>query len=251
MKQTIKLQFYPAILVLLIGSLGCGLIQLKTPATPTARAHPTRTPRNTAVPTPEMPNPSVNGGDLIRMWASTGEATSEYGSNSWSAMQVGGAPDTTGCGDASTAWAAAQSDTLESVTAYFMEEPLIPTEINIVQSYNPSQVVKVELIDVYAEHTDAVIYEGEPMTVDECPYTLSIPVSGVDYPIMGVRVTIDQSALGLGWNEIDAVEMVGYAEGGYQSPPRIPDRRKPYGRTYTPCRFFLRPTMPNIRARIR
>jgi hypothetical protein len=36
---------------------------------------------------------------------------------------------------------------------------------------------------------------------------------------MGVRITIDQSVLGLGWNEIDAVELVGYAEAGFEPQP--------------------------------
>jgi hypothetical protein len=110
---------------------------------------------------------------------------------------------------------------------YYYDQPLIPTEINIVQSYNPSQVVMVELLDPYGEYSDAIIYEAEPQATDECPYTLSIPVTGIDYLVMGVRITIDQSVLGLGWNEIDAVELVGYAEAG--SGPQPGDSSMPEG----------------------
>jgi hypothetical protein len=212
MKPISHFRIYISILALVLSSLACGVFQSK--------ATPTRTPTAKAVSTkvstkaPEPTNPPVNSAKLIHQWATTGEASSEYGSTSWTALQAGGAPDTPDCGDAGTAWASAQSDTVESITVYFMDQPLIPSEINIIQSYNPSQVVQVELIDAYAEHSDATIYEAEPKATGKCPYTLSIKVMGIDYPVMGIRIIVDQSVLGLGWNEIDAVELVGYSIDG-------------------------------------
>jgi hypothetical protein len=213
-----------AVLALAFSSLACGLVQPKpTPTrTPSVKVFPTK--MHTQTPIPSLP--LIDSGSLIHQWAATGEATSEFGSLSWSAMQAGGKPDTPACGDASTAWAAAQADTVESLTVYFMEEPLIPTEINIVQTYNPSQVVAVELLDPYSEHADALVYEAVPRVTTECPYTLSIPVTQVDYPVMGVRITIDQGVLGVGWNEIDAVELVGYAQAGMDlqgTDPGLPE----------------------------
>ena len=38
---------------------------------------------------------------------------------------------------------------------------------------------------------------------------LSIDLGETDFLVHGVRITVDQSVLGLGWNEIDAVELVG------------------------------------------
>jgi hypothetical protein len=195
--------------------LACSLGQPQ----PTPTQVPTVTrlaPTNTAEPTITQ----ATAGDLIRQWASAGEATSEFGADSWSAQQAAGAPDSLTCGDQVSAWASATSTGVDSITLYFYDQPVIPTEINIIQSYNPSQVVKVELLDPYGEYYDAIIYEAEPIATAECPYTLSIPVTGIDYLVMGVRITIDQSVLGLGWNEIDAVELVGYPEGvtGSQSP---------------------------------
>jgi hypothetical protein len=183
---------------------------------PTEKPLPTTAPKE---PTRSAPtdSPSAKSDQLVRQWATAAEASSEYGSTDWSAMQAAGAPNTPNCGDSVTAWASAASDGVDSVTLYYYEAPLIPTEINIVQSYNPSQVTKVEVIDPSGSET--VVYEGEPKAVDECPYTLSIPVTGVDTLVMGVRVTVDQSALGLGWNEIDAVELVGYADSDYEPQP--------------------------------
>ena len=84
---------------------------------------------------------------------------------------------------------------------------MLPTEVNIVQSYSPDQVVSVELLDVEGKyHT---IYTGEPEDKgDDCPYILSIPVEDADYQAVGVKITIDQTVL-QNWNEIDAVELVG------------------------------------------
>lgn len=48
------------------------------------------------------------------------------------------------------------------------------TEINIYQTYNPDQVVKVELIDSTAGYHE--VYHGVPEAVDECPCFAEIPV---------------------------------------------------------------------------
>jgi hypothetical protein len=235
------------ILGIILASLACGLGQPKNaPAQPpntivviptrtqaltrspvsTKTQAPTRSPESTKTQEPTvMPEPTntlVDKTGLVHQWASAGEATSENGNSDRSAQHAAGAPDTPSCGDAITAWAAQASDSVESITVYYMEQPLIATAVNIVQNYNPSQVVKVELIDAYSEHYDFIIYEGDPKVVTECPFTLSIPVVGIDYPVMGVRITIDQSVLGLGWNEIDAVELVGYAGPGFEPQPTEP-----------------------------
>ncbi|MGD9099814.1 MAG: hypothetical protein PVF45_04985, partial [Anaerolineae bacterium] len=44
------------------------------------------------------------------------------------------------------------------------------------------------------------------------PYTLSIPLD-VDYSVIGVKITIDQSVISASWNEIDAVELIGVPSG--------------------------------------
>ncbi len=138
-------------------------------------------------------------------WAASATASSEYGSQSWAAFQATGAPDTPECGDYETAWASSGSSTVEWLELQY-SFPMNPTEVNIYQTYNPSQIALVELIDEQGEYHE--IYSGEPEEVEDCPYVLSIPVA-VEYMAVGVRITIDQSVLGLGWNEIDAVEMVG------------------------------------------
>jgi len=149
-------------------------------------------------------------GETIRQWASSAMASSEYGNPDWAASQAVGRPDTRECGDYSTAWASSSSDTVEWLEVYF-DVPVYATEINIIQTYNPDQVVEVELIDVDGEYIS--VYDQEPTAVeDPCPYTLSLEGDPTDYLVRGVRITVDQSILELGWNEIDAVELVGVRE---------------------------------------
>jgi len=144
----------------------------------------------------------------VRQWAAAATASSEYSSPNWAAFQATGALDTFECGDYTTAWASSSSSTVEWIELAY-DTPVYPTEVNIFQTYNPDQVLFVDLLDVDGEYHD--IYLGEPGEADECPYTLSIPVEYADYRVIGVKITIDQSVLG-SWNEIDAVELVGVSE---------------------------------------
>ncbi len=206
-----------AILVLALVAIACGRVNeimsdvagtleattVEAPETGEATVEPTAAP---AGATAVAPTSAPAAGGPIRQWAISAAANSEYGTSDWSAMQATGAPDTSDCGDYVTAWAAATAGTeewIELTYATFVR----PTEVNIVQSYNPNQVVKVELIDNVSGYH--VIYTGEPKAVGECPCVLSIPVEGADYVVAGIRITIDQSAV-QDWNEIDAVELVGY-----------------------------------------
>jgi len=155
---------------------------------------------------PPAPVPQVEGGQ-IRQWASSATASTEYGSPEWAASQASGAPDTPDCSDSPTAWAAAESNTVDWIELGY-DVPVIPSQVNIVQSYSPSQVSQVELIDEAGSYHK--IYNEAPLLMDTCPFTLSLPVHGVNFPVKGVRVTIDQSVIEVSsWNEIDAVELVG------------------------------------------
>ena len=148
-------------------------------------------------------------GEEIRQWAKYAYASSNYDDPDWHASQATGAPDVLvdECEDSPLSWASDDSNTVEWLELVY-ETPVIPTEINIIQNHSPDQVVKVELIDQAGLYHE--IYNGVP--VDhwmECPFTLSIPVD-VDYAVAGLKITIDQSVIASPWNEIDAVELVGF-----------------------------------------
>jgi DNA-binding beta-propeller fold protein YncE len=141
----------------------------------------------------------------LRQWANQAVASSEYSDSSWNAQQATGAPDTPECGDFNTAWASETSDSVDWLELRYLI-PVRARGVNIIQTYSPSQVVKVELIDTQGNYHE--IYSATPQTVDACPFTLAITFEQTDYEVVGVKITIDQSLIGF-WNEIDAVELLG------------------------------------------
>ncbi len=201
---------------------------LTTPPEPTAPPEATATPEPTIPPEP-TPEPSaeleeevlteevttseveVGPGGEIRQWASSAAASSQYGDPKWSASQATGAPDTFDCGDSINAWTASSPDTVEWLELRY-DAPVYPSQVNIIQSNTPDQVASVDLLDTEGEYHS--IYVGQPEGKVECPYTLPIPVADADYMAVGIKVTIDQSVIRAPWNEIDAVELVGYLSAG-------------------------------------
>jgi hypothetical protein len=144
---------------------------------------------------------------LIRQWAGSATASSEFGSSSWAAYQATGKPDVDICSDNGLAWASSSSNTLEWVELSY-DIPVAPTEVNIYQSLNPSQVIKVQMTDTNGIQYS--VWSGNVEIVKNCPYLMTIPIElGVSVKINKVMIVIDQSVLGVGWDEIDAVELVG------------------------------------------
>lgn len=177
---------------------------------PTGSAQPTAPAvvSDPAQPTAVQPTAAQPTGATLRQWASRAEATTQYGEDAWSASQTTGAPNTPECGDFTTAWAAAQSNTVETLTVYY-DTPVYVTQVNIHQSYNPNFVYTVDYIDM----DDAVIpaYIGGVGVTESCPYVLTITGDGpTDFLVQAVRITLDQTSAP-SWNEIDAVELVGLA----------------------------------------
>lgn len=157
------------------------------------------------------PEPTVDAGntaaaETISQWASSATASSQF-SSSWAATNTTGAPDTPECGDYTTAWASSSSTGVDWLEVYY-DVPVFATEINIYESYNPDQVITVELIAVSGEVVE--VYTQAPEGFDTCPMFLSVTVPETDFLVQGVRITVDQSLLNVGWNEIDAVELIGY-----------------------------------------
>jgi hypothetical protein len=156
-----------------------------------------------------MQDPAPDSNTLAQ-WASRASATSEYDKDSWSAMQATGEPDTRGCGDLMTAWASATATEQAELTVMF-DEAVIPSAINIYQTYNPGSITQVAVID--AETGDLLIIEDSADMIDStpCPRVHSIVLKNdEESPVVnGVVITLDQS-IGGGWNEIDAVELIGW-----------------------------------------
>ncbi len=113
-------------------------------------------------------------GAEIRQWAIRAEATSEYTSDSWSAQQASGAPNTPTCGDSSTAWASASSAGQDSLTLYYAT-PVVPTQINIYETYNPGAIVLVEALPADGSAPIVAFSGVDPTTA--CPGVFSVSVA--------------------------------------------------------------------------
>ena len=215
-----RLIIYLISTLLLLSIMACGTISLpgaptNTPPPPPAVEQPAFTATLPPPPTATL-RPTATAAPItpteMRQWAAGARASSEYNNPSWGALQTIGAPDTDGCGDMTTAWASETSygvDWLELTYA----APVIPTQINIYESYTPDFVTKVEVLSIQGSYIEVYSAPGGART--ECPYVLSIPVSGINDYVYGVRVTVDQTNAPY-WNEIDAVELVGLADNSGQ-----------------------------------
>lgn len=167
----------------------------------------------------------VDDPQILRQWASKAYASSEYSSGDWSAMQATGAPDVFTCGADPKAWSAAYVDTEEYIELNY-DVPVIPTEVSIYQSHNPSQVVEIQFIDTDDEVW--LLWYGEPEIVEDCPdkWTHTIELDEPFYA-KSVVIFVDQGIMNWGSVEIDAVELVGYPEGAQMSVP--PAAQEPSG----------------------
>jgi hypothetical protein len=122
----------------------------------------------------------------------------------WSPEQAIGAPDTHRAGDLQTAWASREADAGPEWLKLDYAKAVDLAEVRIRETYNPGAISKVTAI--LADGREATIWEGEeppgqaPIeTVFEAPANLRAK---------SVKVYLDTARVP-GWNEIDAVELVG------------------------------------------
>jgi hypothetical protein len=168
-------------------------------------------PLETAIQTPDLQETRTarrSEVGVTTQWAVSAEASSEFSVPEWAADKATGPPDSPGCGDYQFAWASAASDSIDTLVLDYAT-PVYPLELVIYESFNPDQVVKVEVFDPDVGGYFTVLQKN-PLAVDRpCPYELVVFIEGIDFLTSRIRITVDQSQLGLGWNQIDAVELVG------------------------------------------
>lgn len=137
--------------------------------------------------------------DEIRQWASFAEASSQYGDVNWSASQATGAPNTEAAGDLPTAWAPRAPDGGEEWLDVTYERPVVPRLVRIHETFNPGAIVRIE-------SGGATLWKGDVRTEADIRW-LEIELEGAA-PVRTLRIVLD-TTLRAGWNEIDAVELVG------------------------------------------
>lgn len=172
---------------------------------PTLAAEMTRTPAVLAL-TGAAPTLAPSGRLEVRQWAATAQATSERDAVAGGAVQAAGPPNTSDCGDAETAWATQFPNSSASLTLLF-PELVTPTGLYVHQTFNPGFITLITLTDIYGE--EHIVYQAVPQAIGQCPLVLYVPIDDADYQSNRVTITVDQSTSAGGWNQIDAVQMIG------------------------------------------
>lgn len=123
---------------------------------------------------------------------------------SWGPEQVLGAPDTLEEGDRQTAWASQTPDGAEEWLRLEYDKPVNIAQVRVRETYNPGAVSKVTAFSGNGE--EALLWEGRDPTT-EAPDDFVVEVAG-NVVSKSVKLYLDSPRVP-GWNEIDAVELVG------------------------------------------
>jgi hypothetical protein len=147
-------------------------------------------------------------------WAVSAKASSTYAGSEadqtagYHPFRATGAPDSQTYGDQSTAWATKDQDAGIEWIELEYPKPANATEIRIRQNNAPGAIVKVELLD---ENSAAhVVWQGPDATIyptGEIAW-LNVKFEKTNFTTRRVKITLATNVVS-GWNEIDAVQLVG------------------------------------------
>ncbi|MBL9086466.1 MAG: hypothetical protein JNM10_04925, partial [Planctomycetia bacterium] len=123
----------------------------------------------------------------------------------WSPLQATGAPDTPIDGDHGTAWASKGPD-MGNVTLELTYDRAVRVDaVRIHETLAPGAVAKVDAFG--PDRTWVTLWEGTS-AVRPSPSFFEPPVAATSFATDRIRLTLDTNRVS-GWNEIDAVELVG------------------------------------------
>jgi hypothetical protein len=141
-------------------------------------------------------------------WAIAATASSTYndakGVSAWSANQMTGAPNVDKYGDNGSAWAPHEQDMgIEWVDLKY-PRPVHATEVRVRESAGSGAIIKVEVFDEQGQpHT---VWQGNDPTTGLNYLMVKFPKTS--YKTDRVKITLATNVVA-GWNEIDAVQLVG------------------------------------------
>lgn len=136
------------------------------------------------------------------------EATSNQGNlpskRAWGPEQATGAPDTATAGDFQTAWASLLPDGGPEWLQVEFPKPVVLGEVRIRETFNPGAISKITAF--LNNQEEVLLWQGE----SNAPPAPSDMVVKPDSRVLSnrIKVYLDTTRV-QGWNEIDAVELVG------------------------------------------
>lgn len=153
--------------------------------------------------------------DTLGQWATDAEASSTFGDEKgkdksfpYTPAQMTGKPDVENYTDDTRAWAPKEADKGIEWVKLTYDKAVNATEVRVRQNIGPGAIIKVELIDTDGKsHT---VWEGADKTQyvqDKIQY-FTAKFDKTPYKTKTVKITLACNAVP-GWNEIDAVQLVG------------------------------------------
>jgi hypothetical protein len=137
--------------------------------------------------------------------ASLADAIAVIRGRRWSALQATGAPDTPVAGDIGAAWASKEADMGDVWLELDFEIAVAPQSIRIRETYNPGAVARVEA--VLEGGTRETLWEGRADAA-QAPRWFEPALRSASASVRTIRLVLDTNRV-QGWNEIDAVELLG------------------------------------------
>ena len=145
-------------------------------------------------------------GPPLRQWASTAKASSEYSPDGWNAQQACGPPNTETAGDHNTAWTTQAEDAGPQWIELTYGIPVFPDGVRIHETFNCGTVVRVEALNSSGQWMP--LWAGADPTLGQPIAWFEVPFTPQPFTTRTIRVTLDTAKVP-GWNEIDAVELLG------------------------------------------
>ena len=141
-------------------------------------------------------------------WAISATASSSYndakGTENWSANQATGAPNVEKYADDGHAWTSKTPDSGIEWLDLKYPKPVHATEVRVRESFGSGAVIKIEVFDEQgAAHA---VWQGNDPTTDLNYLMVKFPKT--TFKTDRVKVTLATNVVP-GWNEIDAVQLVG------------------------------------------
>jgi hypothetical protein len=160
---------------------------------------------------PDQADSDVVLESVIRQWAATALASSEYSTTDYAAAQATGAPEGLGvCSDLPTSWSPLTSEPTPEWIELGYATPVRARSVEVHEKLEAPFVTQIDVRDTNgALHT---VWAATDST--SCGSVLVASFSELPYFVQAVVVRTAK----LGWEEIDAVELVGVAVGVGTTP---------------------------------
>ncbi|MBF0341261.1 MAG: hypothetical protein HQL95_09925, partial [Magnetococcales bacterium] len=133
--------------------------------------------------------------------------SSQWGTASWAATQVLGAPNTFAYGDISTAWAPSPSNAATEFVTVLFNAPMHASGVTVRETLGNGFVARIDVLDTLDQyHT---VWTGVDPSQPGSPVDFRADWTMTTYDVKGVKVYVDTTHDQTTWEEIDSIQLHG------------------------------------------